>query len=73
MKSVNRWITFLLTLLLWMSAWTMIDTLIDIYKLSNNVILLICAIVWWLTKEARHECYMGCCVPNSHRYNSIEN
>ena len=30
--------------------------------------LVICGIIWLLTKEARRECYMECCVPNNHRY-----
>ena len=27
-------------------------------------------VLWWLTKDAQHECYMGGCVPTADRYTS---
>ena len=39
--------------------------------LAIAIPLSVCWIVWMLTKETRRECYLGCCVPNSHRYTSI--
>ena len=44
MKNLHQWLNLLLTILLWIFIWTFFSTVLNIFKLTNNEILIISVI-----------------------------
>ena len=60
MKDYKVWVSFLIVLLIWISGWTLFDTLIDKYKITNNNIIMICILVLFISISfAYHSDYIG--------------
>ena len=60
MKDYKLWLSFLIGLLIWLSAWTLVDTLVDEYKIPNDIIIKICILVLTISiLFAYHSDYIG--------------
>jgi hypothetical protein len=45
MKSYKVWVSFIIVFIIWCATWTLIDTIIDEYKISNDTIIKVCIFV----------------------------
>ena len=60
MKNYKVWVSFLIVLLIWISGWTLFDTLIDKYKITNDNVIMICILVLFISISfAYHSDYIG--------------